>query len=405
MFRALLISVQSHLHPTDDTHRVTSLELLFDLVFVYAITNVTALMEHHVGGRTTLEAVIVLAVIWFGWCSYTWLGNQAKADEGLVRVAMILALGGMFFVALSIPNAFAAEGNAAAVLAVSYCVVRLVQNAVYLIAAAGDAQLRSVLIGMLGVIVTSLVLLLIGAFVDEHSRVWWWLASVAVDQAGVYLVRSTRWRLSSASHFAERFSLIVLIAIGESVVALGAASEGPDLTLERTIGLLSGLAVAVSLWWLYFDVVALVAERELHHAEGLRRIRMARDSYTYLHLPMVAGIVFTALGLALLVDARDHVSAGRYALYGGIALYLAGHFGFRMRNIGSINRPRTILMVLLLVLIPIVSGLPALAQLAIPAILLVALIIFEVNAFRDWRADLRHSEHGMSSELRSTPPA
>ena len=80
MFRTLLASVQSHMHSTDDTHRVTSLELLFDLVFVYAITNVTALMEHHVGGRTTLEAVIVLAVIWFGWCSYTWLGNQAKAD-------------------------------------------------------------------------------------------------------------------------------------------------------------------------------------------------------------------------------------------------------------------------------------------------------------------------------------
>lgn len=280
MVRAWLMSVQSHLHPTDDTHRVTSLELLFDLVFVYAITNVTALMEHHVGGRTTLEAVIVLAITWFGWCAYTWLGNQVKADEGLARAAMIIALGGMFFVAVSIPNAFSTSGNAAVVLALAYCVVRLVQNAVYLVAATGDAQLRSALLGMLGVIVTSLALLLIGAFVDEHARVWWWLASVTVDQAGVYLVRSTRWRLSSASHFAERFGLIVLIAIGESVVALGAASEGPHLTATRMTGLVSGLAIAVSLWWMYFDVVAVVAERELHKAQGLRRIRMARDSYT-----------------------------------------------------------------------------------------------------------------------------
>ncbi|WP_375501784.1 low temperature requirement protein A [uncultured Jatrophihabitans sp.] len=126
-------------------------------------------------------------------------------------------------------------------------------------------------------------------------------------------------------------------------------------------------------WWLYFDVVALVAERELHDAKGLRRIRMARDSYIYLHLPMVAGIVFIALGLALLVDARDHVSAGRYALYGGIAY------------------TRTILMVLLLVLIPVLGGAPALAQLVLPAVLLIAVITVEVNAFRDWRTELRHS--------------
>ena len=115
---SLLDSLRAQLRPTDDNHRVTPLELLFDLVFVYAITNVTGLMEHDIGGATVLEGVITLAVVWFGWCAYTWLGNQAQADEGLLRVAMVVAMGGMFFVAISIPHAFEDDGNAAVVLAV-----------------------------------------------------------------------------------------------------------------------------------------------------------------------------------------------------------------------------------------------------------------------------------------------
>lgn len=120
---SLLGSLRAHLRPTDDQHRVTTLELLFDLVFVYAITNVTGLIEHEIGGQTVLEGLITLAVVWFGWCAYTWLGNQAHADEGLLRVAMVVAMGGMFFVAISIPHAFEDEGNAAVVLAIAYAVV------------------------------------------------------------------------------------------------------------------------------------------------------------------------------------------------------------------------------------------------------------------------------------------
>ncbi len=122
---SVLDSVRSHLRGTDDDHRVTTLELFFDLVFVYALTNITGLMEHDIGGETVLEGAITLAVVWFGWCAYTWLGNQAKADEGLLRVAMVVAMAGMFFVSISIPYAFGDEGNAAMVLAAAYAVVRL----------------------------------------------------------------------------------------------------------------------------------------------------------------------------------------------------------------------------------------------------------------------------------------
>lgn len=388
---SLLPVLRAHLHGTDDTHHVTNLELLFDLVFVYCITNVTALMEHHVGGRSVLQGLITMSVVWFGWCSYAWLGNQAKADEGLLRVSMIVATAGMFFVAVSIPHAFDEHGNAALVLVAAYSVVRLVHNAVYLIAAGTDANMRSVLMGMLGVILAALALLWVGALVGGRAQVWWWLASVVVDQAGVYLVRSTRWVLNSASHFSERFGLVVLIAIGESIVDLGAAGTVDHMSLRLGLALVSGFAVAVCFWWLYFDVVALVAERVLRESHGLRRTKLARDSYTYIHLLFVGGIVFAAMGLYLLVG-QEHVDAGRYALDGGIALYLFGHMLFRWRNLRSLNRGRVVAMAVALALIALTSRVDSLTQLLLPAILLGALVGWEVWAFRGWRTEIRHGE-------------
>ena len=387
----VLTVLRAHLHNTDDTHHVTTLELLFDLVFVYCVTNVTGLMEHHVGGQSVLEGLITMSVIWFGWCSYAWLGNQARADEGLLRVAMIVAMAGMFFVAISIPHAFDERSNAAIVLVAAYSVVRLVHIVVYLIAAGTDPNLRSVLIGMFGVILAALALLWVGALVGGPAQKWWWLGSVLVDQAGVYLVRSTRWVLNSASHFSERFSLVILIAIGESIVDLGSAGTVTHLTLRLGVALACGVAVAVCFWWLYFDVVVLVSERVLRESRGLRRTRLARDSYTYLHLPMVAGIVFAAMGLFLLVS-EEHVDAGRYALDGGIALYLAGHVAFRLRNLGSLNYGRAVALVVALALIPATGTLPSLGQLAVPAVGLIGLVGREVYVYRGWRAAIRHGE-------------
>ena len=265
---SLMNSLRAQLRPTDDTHRVTPLELLFDLVFVYAITNVTGLMEHDVGAESVLEGVIILAVVWFGWCAYAWLGNQAQADEGLLRVAMVVAMSGMFFVAISIPYAFEADGNAALVLAGAYAVVRFTHLGVYLIAAGDDTQLRSVILAMAGVATVMLALLFAGAVVDNGQQRWWWLAAVAIDQLGVYLVRSTRWRLNSASHFAERFGLVIIIAIGESIVAVGVATSSAELGGRDAAALVCGLAIAVCLWWLYFDVVAAVGEEVLVRASG-----------------------------------------------------------------------------------------------------------------------------------------
>ena len=382
--------LRAHLRPTDDNHRVTTLELLFDLVFVYAITNVTALMEHEIGAETVLAGVITLAVVWFGWCSYTWLGNQAQADEGLLRVAMVVAMAGMFFVAISIPYAFDDAGNAALVLAAAYAVVRLTHLGVYLIAAGDDRQLRSAIVAMFGVATVMLVLLFTGAIIGGAAQKWWWLAAVASDQLGVYFVRSTRWRLNSAAHFAERFGLVVIIAIGESIVAVGAATSSADLDWRDAAALLCGLAIAVCLWWLYFDVVATVAEDVLRRSTGIERARLARDSYTYVHFLFVAGIVFVAFGLVVLIGDHGHADAGRYALYGGIVCYLVGHVLFRLRNVGGVNVARAVAGLLLLAGIPTLGELSTLGQVAVPAFVLSALVSFEVRAFREPRDAIRH---------------
>lgn len=375
--RGVLAALRGHLGSTDDAHRVTSLELLFDLVFVFAITNVTGLMEHDVGTTTVLEGVITLLVVWFGWCAYTWLGNQAKADEGLVRIGLIVAMAGMFFVAISIPHAFDADGNAALVLVVGYSVVRLTHIVVYLVAAGDDRRLRSVLYGMLGVCGVLLSLLAVGAVVGAPNQKWWWLTAVLVDQIGVYVIGSTRWRIYSAPHFAERFGLIVIIAIGESIVAVGLATSSAEIVWRDVAALLCGLAISVSLWWLYFDVVAERTAQALQAADGDARVRLGRDSYTYLHLPLVGGIVFSALGMALLIEGHEHVAAGRNALFGGLAVYLAGTVLFVWRSNRVLDTRRLGAAVVLAAIIPLVSNAAVLVQLAVPAALLVALVVYE----------------------------
>jgi low temperature requirement protein LtrA len=375
----VLGGLRGRLGTTDDTSRVTSLELLFDLVFVFAITNVTGLMERHLSPTTVLEGIITLLVVWFGWCAYAWLGNQAKADEGLVRVGVIVAMAGMFFVAISVPHAFEVEGNAALVLVVGYAVVRLTHIFVYLVAAGDDRALRSVLFGMLGVCAALLTLLAVGVVVGAPAQKWWWLAAVLVDQVGVYVIGSTRWQVHSASHFAERFGLIVLIALGESIVAVGVATSKPDISWRDMSALLCGLAIAIGLWWLYFDVVAGRTEQALHAAADNLRVRLGRDSYTYGHLALVGGIVFTALGMALLIGGHQHTLGGRTALYGGIAVYLVGVVIFRLRSNRVVDRQRIVGAVLLLVIIPVAGEAAQLVQLALPAIVLITIVAWETT--------------------------
>ena len=218
-----------------------------------------------------------------------------------------------------------------------------------------------------------------------------WALALALDMAGPLLFGSEGWKLMPG-HFAERHGLIVIIALGESIVAIGVGAEiGVDAGVVTAAVL--GIVVAAALWWLYFDVVALAAERRLTKAEvGREQNEIARDSYSFLHLPMVAGIVLVALGMKkTLGDVGDPLeTVPAVALLGGTALYLLGHVAFRLRNIRTLNKQRLVCAIVLVALVPLAVELPSLATLGILAAILVALIIYEVLRFAELRSRLRN---------------
>ncbi|CAA9272737.1 MAG: possible low temperature requirement protein A, partial [uncultured Blastococcus sp.] len=346
--------------PSEAGHGVTTLELFFDLVFVFAITQVTAFMADDPSGRGVLRGLVLLALLWFVWCSYAWLGNQAHADEGVIRAAVIAAMAAMFLVALAIPEAWEDEGggiSAPVALAGALALTRVLHLAVYAVAALGDTALRRQLVRTAVPVFVASTLLVVGAVIGGPVQTVLWALALVIDYSGVY-ASGTGWRLPSPVHFAERHGLIVIIALGESIIAVGVGVLDLPLTIPIAGAALLGLACSVALWWLYFDVVAPVAERELSRREGDDRVRLARDSYTYLHFPMVAGVIYLALGLkkvAEYVGDTSHHSlvdplptTALWAMYGGVAAYLIAHLAFRLRNIGSINRPRAVAAVVVL---------------------------------------------------------
>jgi len=392
--------------PTGEGHRVTTLELFFDLVFVFAITQVTALMADDLSLRGVVRGLVLIALLWWAWCSYAWLGNQAQADEGVVRFAMVLAMLAMFVAALAIPEAWSdREGGVLAplVLAIALGCVRLVHLSAYFIAALDDRGLQLQVLRTAVPVGVANGLLVAGALIGDPAQTGLWLLALAVDYTGVYAVGASGWRLPAPAHFAERHGLIMIIALGESIVAIGIGAAQLPLTWPILVSAGLGLAVSVALWWAYFDVVSIVAERVLVGRQGVERSRLGRDSYTYLHFPMIAGIIYLALGLKKVQeyvgDSEHHTLSDQLptvallALYGGVAAYLLAHIAFRLRNVGSVNPPRLVVAIGLLALTPLAAQLPALGSLAVLAAILAAMVAYETVRYADARDAIRHSSH------------
>jgi low temperature requirement protein LtrA len=229
------------------------------------------------------------------------------------------------------------------------------------------------------------------SFADGALQGALWAIALTLDMSGPLFFGSEGWKLVPG-HFAERHGLIIIIALGESIVAIGAGA-GTEMDLGIGIAAVLGIVVAAALWWLYFDVVALVAERRLQNAaEGRERNQIARDSFSYLHLPMVAGIVLVALGLKkTLGHVEDPLkTVPAVAMLGGVSLYLLAHVAFRWRNVHRFSTQRVLCAVLLAALIPLGVELPALATLAILAAVLAVLIAYERVRFAELRDRLRH---------------
>jgi low temperature requirement protein LtrA len=375
-------------HHVEGEQKVKPLELFFDLVFVFAFTQVTAMMSDDVTWAGLGRGMLVLAALWWCWGAYAWLTNAIDPEEGSTRLAMFASMGAMLLAALAVPGAF---GDDALLFGIAYFVARVLH--VVLFAEASDSvDIRQAAIRLGYTAIPGPALLVLAGFVDGGLQIALWIVALGLDYAGPF-VFGVRGFTVSAAHFAERFELIVIIAIGESIVAIGTGVGGLPLTAGVLAAALVGIGLAVTLWWAYFDVVALVAARHFHEATGHDRVLMARDSYSYIHVLLIAGIVLMALGVKkTLADVDEPLkSPAAFALMGGVATYLAGHLAFRLRNVRTISRPRLVAAIAALALYPIATSVDALAALAIAAALMTTLIAYEAIAFREARDRVRHA--------------
>ena len=375
-----------------EEERVTPLELFFDLVFVLALTQCTTLMATDPTWAGMARGLLVLAVLWWSWVGYAWLTSVVDPEEGAVRLAIFAAMAAFLIAALSVPNAF---GDDALIFACAYAIVRSAQIWLFTIASREEPELRRSVTGLAASTAIGVTLLICASFTDGWLQGAIWSLALLLDLGGPYVFGSTGWQLMPG-HFAERHGLIVIIALGESIVAIGVgANTGLDAGVM--VAAVLGIAIAAALWWLYFDVVAWLAVRRLVEAEpGREQNELARDAYGVLHYPIVAGIVLTALGLkttlAEVGDALDPVPAA--ALLGGTGLYLLGHVAFRWRLVHTLGLHRLLSAAVLAALFPLALEIPALATVALVLLVLVALVVYEVTRFAATRERVRHELAG-----------
>jgi low temperature requirement protein LtrA len=309
-------------------------------------------------------------------------------DEGGVRLAMLASMGAMLVVALAVPAAF---GGDAVLFGAAYLVVRLLHLALSAIVGRDDPARRGALLRFAPTAIFGASLLVLAGFLDGQARIAVWVVALAVDYLGPAVVGMGRGWSVAPEHFAERYGLIILIALGESIIAIGVGA-GFELTTGVIVAASLGIVVVSALWWLYFDVAAILARRRLMQASGLERARLARDAYNYLHLPMVAGIVLFALGLrTTLGDVDDALkTVPAVALCGGAALYLLAHIAFLYRATSYVFRRRTIGAALLLGLIPAAVAVPALVALGLVSAVCSLVVAYEAIRRRAARVRVRH---------------
>ena len=371
---------------TAEEKRVAPLELFFDLVFVFAITQVTGMMSADPSWSGLGRGMLILAALWWAWAAYAWLTNYVAAEEDRERLLILAVMAAFLVAALAVPRAF---GDDALVFALAYAAARWLH--IFIFAEANeDIDAGEAIRRLARTALPAPALLIVAAFLDGTVQTLLWILALSIDYAGPFVFGVRGFRVSPG-HFAERFSLIVIIALGESIVAIGTGLHG-ELDAGTLAAALLGLVVAFGLWWAYFDVVAIVAELRFRNAEGELRLRIARDSYSYLHLPMIAGIVLVALGIKKTLGHVDEPldTIPSVALFGGIALYYAGHVGFRLRNVRTLSRPRLTALIVCVALIPLGTEVDALVTVALAAIVTSSVIAYEAIRYAEARRRVRH---------------
>jgi len=368
-------------------HPVTPLELFFDLVFVFAFTQVTTLLSDDPTWGGLGRALLILTALWLIWSSYAWLTNTVNPDAGPVGAAMLVAMAAMFVAALAVPDAFGRHG---AVFGVAFLIVYVMYLALFALAGQGDPDLLAAVLRTAPSGLVTAVLIIAAGFVQTGLRPVLWLAALVIGYLAPLLVGVSGWTVRPA-HFAERHGLIVIIALGESFIAIGFGARGTGLGTGVIVAAVLGLVVATSFWLAYFDFFSIRARQIVADRSGVQRIALARDVYSYLHLPMVVGIVLFAFAMKeTLAHVGDELSTvAALGLCGGSALYLFAYVAIGLRVARRLPRGRFVSAVVFALLWPVAVAVPALVALTLVAVVWVVLHGYEIIRWRDARASTR----------------
>jgi low temperature requirement protein LtrA len=329
-----------------EEQRATTLELFYDLVFVFAVTQVSHLLLDDLSWRGAGRMTLALLVVWWAWNYTTWVTNELDPDSAVVRLLLIALMLASLLLAVAIPGAF---GDRALLFAGSYVAIQVGRHSFLTFVAAGRGTIERERAGrILAWFVAAGTFWLAGAFADGSARTALWVAALAIDYFAPLVLywipgrpplSGDTWDVETA-HFAERFQLFMIIALGETIVITGATTSQLDLDAARLVGFGLAFLSTAAMWWLYFDYVAGIAQRRLELAAD--RTRLARDGYTYLHVVMVAGVIVSAVGDELVIaHPTDRLPVREVTIVvAGPAIYLLGHVLFRLRMAGSLSWKR-----------------------------------------------------------------
>jgi low temperature requirement protein LtrA len=366
-----------------EEQRATFLELFFDLVFVFAVTQ----LSHHLLNRLTIagaaQTLFLLLVVWWAWIYTTWMTNWFDPDSVPVRGALLVGMLASLVMAIGVPDAF---GDRALAFVGGYVALQTVRNAFIVATTRPESPLHVSFRRILAWSVWTGVIWVAGALLDGDARTLVWIAALALDYAGPFLghwtpglgrTAATDWELEHA-HFAERFQLFIIIALGESIVLTGVTASGLNLTTGRWLAIALGFALSAALWWLYFDEVARRSAEDFEAAAD-ERGRLGRDAYTYMHIPIVAGIIASAVALELVIAHPDTPLEPRElaVLAAGPALYLFGHLAFRLRMIGTLAPKRIAAIAALAIAVVATSNASSLVSLTLVVAVLTLLAASE----------------------------
>jgi low temperature requirement protein LtrA len=367
--------------------RVSSIELFFDLVFVFAFTQVTTFWLEHASWGGLGRGLLVLLVLWWVWASYAWLTNAADAEAGLVSTVLLIAMGALFIVALSVPDAL---GRHRLLFALALFVVLVAFVGLYALVSKDVPDQLAAVLRMSRTVLPGGALIVAAAFAPAGVRLVLWALAFVVGFFGPLLGGLGGWRVQPA-HFAERHGLIVIIALGESLGAIGFGARTTELGFRVIVGAVLGLLIAASLWLAYFDYFSVAVGGLLAERRGEQRVAVARDAYSYAHLPMVIGIVLFAFAMrATLAHPRLELKLiPALALCCGCALYLLAFVWLRWRLTKTVGVGRPIAAVAFVLLTPAATSMPALAAVGLVAGVWIGLHAYELVGWRAERAQRR----------------